>query len=90
MAWEIDPSHSEVMFSVRHAMISTVRGHFNVISGHLHIDEQIQLIPRLMLKLLRAASILVMRDAMDICNRQISSMLHSIQQLHSRAATLSM
>ncbi len=40
MAWEIDPSHSEVMFSVRHAMISTVRGHFNVISGHLHIDEQ--------------------------------------------------
>ncbi len=40
MAWEIDPSHSEVMFSVRHAMITTVRGHFNVISGSLHIDEQ--------------------------------------------------
>ena len=40
MAWEIDPAHSEAMFSVRHAMISTVRGHFNVISGHLHIDEQ--------------------------------------------------
>ena len=40
MAWEIDPSHSQVMFSVRHAMISTVRGNFTVISGHLHIDEQ--------------------------------------------------
>ena len=40
MAWEIDPSHSTAMFSVRHAMISTVRGHFNVISGTLHIDEQ--------------------------------------------------
>ncbi|GAC1462290.1 MAG: YceI family protein [Ktedonobacteraceae bacterium] len=40
MAWEIDPAHSEVMFSVKHAMISTVRGHFNVISGHLHIDDQ--------------------------------------------------
>ena len=40
MAWEIDPSHSEAMFSVRHAMIATVRGHFNVISGTLHIDEQ--------------------------------------------------
>ncbi len=39
MAWEIDPSHSEAMFSVKHAMIATVRGHFNVISGHLHIDE---------------------------------------------------
>ncbi len=40
MAWEIDPAHSEAMFSVKHAMITTVRGHFNVISGHLHIDEQ--------------------------------------------------
>ncbi len=40
MTWEIDPTHSEAMFSVKHAMISTVRGHFNVISGHLHIDEQ--------------------------------------------------
>ena len=40
MAWEIDPTHSEVLFSIRHAMITTVRGHFNVISGHLHIDEE--------------------------------------------------
>jgi len=40
MAWEIDPAHSDALFSVRHAMISTVRGHFNVISGHLHIDDQ--------------------------------------------------
>ncbi len=39
MAWEIDPSHSEVLFSIKHAMITTVRGHFNVISGSLHIDE---------------------------------------------------
>ncbi len=39
MTWEIDPSHSEVLFSVKHAMITTVRGHFNVISGQLHIDE---------------------------------------------------
>jgi polyisoprenoid-binding protein YceI len=40
MAWEIDPSHSEASFSVRHMMISTVKGHFKVLSGHLHIDEQ--------------------------------------------------
>src|SRR5258708_17278425 len=40
MAWEIDPAHSEVLFSVKHAMVTTVRGHFNVISGSLHIDEQ--------------------------------------------------
>jgi polyisoprenoid-binding protein YceI len=39
MAWEIDPAHSEVQFSVKHMMFTTVRGHFNVLSGHLHIDE---------------------------------------------------
>ena len=40
MAWEIDASHSQAMFSVRHAMIATVRGQFKVLSGTLHIDEQ--------------------------------------------------
>lgn len=40
MAWEIDPTHSQAMFSVRHAMVATVRGQFKVLSGHLHIDEQ--------------------------------------------------
>jgi polyisoprenoid-binding protein YceI len=28
------------MFSVRHVMVSVVRGRFNVLSGHLNIDEQ--------------------------------------------------
>ena len=40
MAWEIDPSHSTVTFAVKHMMFTNVRGQFNVISGHLHIDEQ--------------------------------------------------
>lgn len=40
MAWEIDPKHSEATFSVKHMMFTTVRGHFRVLSGHLHIDEQ--------------------------------------------------
>jgi|SRR5579859_7223063 len=40
MAWNIDATHSQVTFSVKHMMISTVRGHFNVIRGQLHIDEQ--------------------------------------------------
>ncbi len=39
MSWKIDPVHSEVTFSVRHAMVTTVRGHFKVISGILEIDE---------------------------------------------------
>jgi polyisoprenoid-binding protein YceI len=40
MAWEIDASHSQATFAVKHMMISTVKGHFNVLSGSLHIDEQ--------------------------------------------------
>jgi polyisoprenoid-binding protein YceI len=40
MAWEIDSTHSQVTFSVRHMMISTVKGQFKVIRGQLHIDEQ--------------------------------------------------
>ncbi len=40
MAWEIDASHSQVVFSVKHMMFSTIKGQFNVLSGHLHIDEQ--------------------------------------------------
>ncbi|MBA2288057.1 MAG: YceI family protein [Ktedonobacteraceae bacterium] len=40
MAWEIDPTHSQASFTVRHMMVATVRGQFKVISGKLHIDEQ--------------------------------------------------
>ena len=40
MAWEIDPAHSEAQFAVKHMMFTTVRGHFNVLSGSLNIDEQ--------------------------------------------------
>jgi polyisoprenoid-binding protein YceI len=40
MAWEIDPAHSQATFSVRHLMITTVKGQFKIISGQLHIDEQ--------------------------------------------------
>jgi len=40
MAWEIDPSHSQATFSVKHMAISTVKGQFKVLSGKLHIDEQ--------------------------------------------------
>jgi polyisoprenoid-binding protein YceI len=40
MGYQIDPSHSQVTFSVRHMVIATVKGSFNVISGQLNIDEQ--------------------------------------------------
>ena len=39
MAWQIDLTHSHASFSVRHMMISSVKGQFNVIRGSLHIDE---------------------------------------------------
>jgi polyisoprenoid-binding protein YceI len=39
MAWNIDTSHSEILFAVRHMMISTVRGQFSKFSGTIAIDE---------------------------------------------------
>lgn len=37
--WTIDPSHSEVGFSVRHLMVSKVRGLFETFSGTITIAE---------------------------------------------------
>jgi polyisoprenoid-binding protein YceI len=40
MAWQIDQSHSEIQFSAKHLMISTVRGRFNSYTGTVEGDEQ--------------------------------------------------
>jgi polyisoprenoid-binding protein YceI len=40
MIWKIDPTHSHVSFAVRVLSVSTTRGRFHVLRGHLHIDEQ--------------------------------------------------
>ena len=37
--WAIDPVHSSVNFSVRHLMVSKVRGHFGVFSGAITVAE---------------------------------------------------
>ena len=37
--WNIDPVHSEVGFSVRHMMVSKVRGKFNTFSGQIVTGE---------------------------------------------------
>src|SRR5437899_11307472 len=39
MAWNIDATHSHATFAVRHMVVSTVKGHFNVLSGTLNLDE---------------------------------------------------
>lgn len=38
VTWEIDPSHSAVEFSVRHMMVSNVRGQFNKFTGSVEVD----------------------------------------------------
>lgn len=38
MTWEIDSAHSHVQFSVRHMMISTVRGEFEEFDGTIDFD----------------------------------------------------
>ena len=36
--WTIDPSHSRLGFSARHAMVTTVRGSFGGFEGTAHVD----------------------------------------------------
>jgi polyisoprenoid-binding protein YceI len=38
-AWKIDAGHSQVGFSVRHMVVTTVRGHFGVFAGTINYDE---------------------------------------------------
>ncbi len=40
MSWRIDPSHSQITFSVRHMMISNVRGRFENFTGTVEFDEK--------------------------------------------------
>jgi polyisoprenoid-binding protein YceI len=38
--WEMDPSHSAVEFSVRHMMVSTVKGQFEKVQGTVELDDK--------------------------------------------------
>jgi polyisoprenoid-binding protein YceI len=40
MNWQIDNAHSEINFSVRHMMISNVRGRFESFTGKVNFDEE--------------------------------------------------
>jgi polyisoprenoid-binding protein YceI len=37
--WTIDPAHTNVNFSAKHMMVSTVRGHLGPISGAIELDK---------------------------------------------------
>jgi len=39
--WAIDPAHSHVGFSVRHMMISTVKGRFGDVAGTVVLDQDL-------------------------------------------------
>jgi polyisoprenoid-binding protein YceI len=38
--WQIDPAHTDVGFSAKHLMISTVRGRFGDVRGSIQLDEE--------------------------------------------------
>ncbi len=38
--WQIDPQHSAAMFSVRHLMVSNVKGEFSKVTGTANLDEK--------------------------------------------------
>lgn len=40
MSWQIDYAHSQINFTVRHMMVSRVRGQFGSFSGEIKLDEQ--------------------------------------------------
>jgi polyisoprenoid-binding protein YceI len=38
--WNIDPAHTDVQFSAKHMMVTTVRGKFGVVSGSITLDDE--------------------------------------------------
>ena len=37
--FQVDPAHTDVLFSAKHMMVTTVRGKFTQVSGSIDIDE---------------------------------------------------
>ncbi len=44
MSWQLDEGHTHVGFTIRHMMVSTVRGEFEKVRGTVEFDEH-DLIP---------------------------------------------
>ena len=38
--WDIDPAHSTAEFSVKHMMVSTVKGHFGKVTGTVNLEDK--------------------------------------------------
>jgi polyisoprenoid-binding protein YceI len=63
--WKIDPDRSEVRFSVRHVMVSTVSGRFTRFGGDLLYDHQLQQPAGVMVEIEAAATTESLRDPDD-------------------------
>jgi polyisoprenoid-binding protein YceI len=64
--WAIDPEHSEIRFSIRHMMVSTVKGRFQTFQGDLIYDHQLD----------QPAGVIVEIDASSIDTGQIQRDIH--------------
>jgi polyisoprenoid-binding protein YceI len=65
-AWKIDSSHSLVEFSVRHMMVTTVKGRFATLAGTIHFDPAE----------LSQASVAVEIDAASITTQDVNRDAH--------------
>jgi polyisoprenoid-binding protein YceI len=64
--WKIDPDRSEVRFSVRHVMVSTVTGRFTRFGGDLLYDHQLQ----------QPAGVMVEIEAASVDTGQVQRDIH--------------
>lgn len=64
--WEIDQEHSEVRFTVRHLMVSTVRGQFTSFRGDMVYDHQLE----------QPVGVMVEIDARSIDTGQVQRDIH--------------
>lgn len=40
MAWEFDKTHSSILFAIRHATVSNIKGRFRTVKGDFDFDEK--------------------------------------------------
>lgn len=67
--WSIDPTHSRVGFSSRHAMVTKVRGAFNDVSGTAQLDAEDMSRSKV--------SVVLSVDSVDTCSPQRDAHLRS-------------
>jgi polyisoprenoid-binding protein YceI len=62
--WQLDPAHTNIAFSAKHLMISTVRGHFQQATGTVYYNTSNPLASRVEVEI-DAASIITSQDQRD-------------------------